>query len=214
MNKIWMSCFVLIALCFFRNGIKVAGFSSDGDSRLLNAMRHNSKFNSLMDNNYWFGSLKKNICYLQDIIHILTKLRNRLLKLTTDLIIGRKVASVSHLKILLNTVSKEEHGLIYSDICPDDRQNYSSLEKIMSPKVIECLEKYVVDSEGTIEYIRICQAIASSFYDDLLPIERLFRLLRSTFFLRAWRFSVSKPSNKMSQSINNISSNFITSNAY
>lgn len=191
----------------------MAGFSSDGDSRLLNAMRHNTRFDSWMENNEWFGDSTKNICYFQDIIHVLTKLRNRLLKLTTNVLIGKKVASVSHLKILLNSVSKADHGLIYSDICPDDRQNYSSLDKIMASKVRESLEKYVVDSEGTIEYIRICHDISSGFYDDALPpIDRLFRILRSTFFLRACRLSIIKKSESMTDI--NVSNNFITQNAY
>lgn len=160
----------------------MAGFSSDGDSRLLNSMKLNSKFNSHERRNHLFNNIDLTICFLQDIVHIGTKLRNRLLSFSV-LMIGNKIASVSHLKMLMNLVSKDVHGLVYSDICPDDRQNFRSLEKIMEPKVRATLKKIVIDSEGTIEYIRLCQEITSSLYDDdLNPLDRIFLIWRSTFF--------------------------------
>lgn len=171
-------------------------------------MKHNSKFNSLL-NNQWFDDIVSTICFLQDIVHIGTKLRNRLLKLVTVLMIGKKIASVAHLKILINKVPKDIHGIVYHDICPDDRQNYNSLKKVMQPIVREALVKNVPDSEATVEYIRICHEVTSSLYDDhLSPSERLSRIWRSTFFLRAWRLSVQR-TNAL-----NISDNFITQNTY
>lgn len=193
-----MSCTI------YRYGIEVVGFSADGDGRLLNSMRYNSKFDSCTTNQ-WFNDGDSTVCYLQDIVHIGTKLRNRLLKLTTILLIGNKIASVAHLKILINSVPKSIHGLVYTDICPDDRQNYGSLNKIMEPNVRTALADFVKDSEGTIEYIRICAEITSSLYsENLSPQERLFRIWRSTFFLRAWRINVQ----------NSLNQHFITQNAY
>lgn len=189
---------------FYRYGIEVAGFSSDGDGRLLNSMRYNSKFDSHVTNQ-WFDVNDSIICYFQDIVHIGTKLRNRLLKLTTTLLIGNKIASVAYLKILINSVPKSIHGLVYTDICPQDRQNYSSLVKIMQPNVRAALSDFVMDSEGIIEYIRICDEITSSLYDEnLSPLERVYRIWRSTFFLRAWRINAS----------NLLSEHFITKNTY
>lgn len=174
-------------------------------------MRHNTKFTSLMKNNEWFGTSDRNICYLQDIIHSVLKLRNRLLNPSAVLLIGEKIASVSHLKYLLNTVSKDAHGLVYSDICPDDRQNYESLRKAMQPKVREALAAFVIDSEATIEYIRICEEISSSLYEDNLPpLMRLFRIWRATFFLRAWRLFI----HLNSKDPDFKDSDFITQNAY
>lgn len=150
---------------------------------------------------------------MQDIVHIGTKLRNRLLKPSIVLLIGNKIASVSHLKILLNSKSKDAHGLVCSDICPDDRQNYNSLRKVMEPHVRGALAEFVTDSEGTIEYIRICHEITSSLYEpDLPPRVRILRLWRSTYFLRAWRQSI-QYTNLRSGEVN-ISDNFITQNAY
>lgn len=174
-------------------------------------MRFNSNFNSAIDENKWFSTIDSSICFLQDILHIGTKLRNRLLDLVIFLLIGNKVASVSHFKILINLVAKAVHGLVYSDIAPDDRQNYNSLEKVMKPHVREALAKYVLDSEGTIEYIRICHEITSSLYDDdLSPLERISRIWRSTFFLRAWRLYIKRAAKEGL----NLDDNFISGNAY
>lgn len=118
----------------YRYGIGVAGFSADGDWRLLNSMRYNSKYDSCMTNQ-WFESANSTICYLQDVVHIGTKFRNRLVKSQTVLLIGNKIASVAHLKILINSVPKSIHELVYSDIYPDDKMNYNSLNKIMKPNV-------------------------------------------------------------------------------
>lgn len=175
-------------------------------------MIFNSKFNSHSGpKNHTFENIDSTIGFLQDIVHIGTKLRNRLLSIPTILLIGNKIASVSHLKMLINVVPKDKHSLVYSDICPDDRQNYQSLQKIMEPKVRSALAQYILGSEGTIEYIRICQQITSSLYDDnLLPLDRLYLIWRSTFFLRACRLFITQAKD------NNIklSENFITSNAY
>lgn len=106
----------------------MAGFSGDGDARILASMRYNSNLNAAINENEWFGIIDPTICFLQDIVHIGTKLRNRFLDSVIFLSIGKKVASVAHLKMLINCVPKAVHGLVYSDICPDDRQNYGSLE--------------------------------------------------------------------------------------
>lgn len=105
-------------------------------------------------------------------------------------------------------VPKPVHGLVYSDICPDDRQNYNSLEKIMQSQIRKHLATFVMGSEGTIEYLRICHEITSSLYDDSLsPLERLSRIWRPLFFIRAWRLWIKRATT-------NLDSNFITRNAY
>lgn len=196
----------------FRHGIKVAGFSGDGDGRILKSMRFCSNLNSHIYENKWFDNpTDSSICFLQDVVHIGTKLRNRLLDSVIFLTIGNKIASVSHLKILIDTVPKAVHGLVYSDVCPEDRQNFNSLEKIMQPHVREALARSVFGSEGTIEYIRICQEVTSSLYDDSLsPLERLSRIWRSTFFVRAWRLDVKRATKNGL----NLDNNFLTRNAY
>lgn len=148
-------------------------------------MLYHTELNSNPDTT---SNLIEAICYLQDVVHILTKLRNRLLKPSIVLPLGCKLVSVAHLKMLINDIPKEKHGLTLKDICPDDRQNYRSLEKVMEARVSNALTKYVVGSEGTIAFINICINIRSSLYDDdLPPIERILRIWQATYFLRVWR---------------------------
>lgn len=185
-----------------RNDIDVAGFSADGDARLLKSMRHKTDDSATEMSD-------PTVCFLQDIVHIATKLRNRLLNSLICLAIGYKVVSVSHLKILLNFVQKDVHGLVYSDICPDDRQNFGSLNKVMDPRVRKALAENIVDSEATIEYIKMCSDITSSLYmDELSPLERIFLSWRATYFLRAWRIYITKTNGFT------LENNFLTANAY
>lgn len=195
---------------FFRFGIKVAGISGDGASYMMKAMVYNSGFNSSANLNHSFNDVYEIICFLQDIIHIATKLRNRLLSIIGYILFGNKIVSVSHLKMLIDLVAKSVHGLVYSDICPDDRQNFASLQKIMDPNVRAALAKHVIDSEGTIEYLRICQEITSSLCDDLPPLDRIYLIWRSAFFLRACRLFIKNSADKSVH----IDTNFITPNAH
>lgn len=189
-----------------RHGIKVAGISSDGDWRFLNTMLQHTDLNAISSDT---TSLTESICYLQDIVHIITKLRNRLLKASIVLPFGCKLVSVAHLKILINEVPKADHGLVYSDICPDDRQNFKSFEKVMEKRVTDALKTYVIGSEGTIMYIDICRKIRSSLYEDNLPpIVRISLLWEATFLLRIWQKWIN------SSDVHNLDDNFITQNAY
>lgn len=88
---------------------------------------------------------------------------------------GDEIVTIAHIGILVEQVPKEIHGLVYSDTSPDDRQNYASVEKLMEPRVLDALEKNVVDSNGTRMYLRLCKQITSSFLDGSLdPIERIY----------------------------------------
>lgn len=148
------------------------------------------------------------LAFIQDTVHIGTKLRNRLLKAGILLAMGSKIVSVTHIKMLLNSVSKEIHGLVMSDICPEDRQNFGSLKKIMSSRVLTALKEHVFGSEGTIKYLHICDQVTSSFLDDSLsPIERLYRIWNAVFFLRVWR-------KWLIRNGYNSEENYITQNAY
>ena len=101
-------------------GITIIGLSSDGDYRLLKAMRinsvlpkadafakaHNSVSDTEPDNHFsdimkcnWFHTdiTKVDECYIQDSVHIITKLRTRFLKPGIILPLGHYSATVEHL---------------------------------------------------------------------------------------------------------------------
>lgn len=149
------------------------------------------------------------IIYLQDITHVGTKLRNLLLRVSIFLPFGNSVISVSFLKFLISNVAKDIHGLSKSDILPEDRQNFKSLEKIMEDRVIEALRKYVPGSEATILYITICKYVTTSFLDPQMePIERIYRMWYVVYLLRIWRRYIESSKHY------NLSDNFLTTNCY
>lgn len=179
-----------------KHDIRLIGISSDGDHRLLASMIHQIEHQC----EYKF---------VQDTIHIGTKLRNRLLKSSIVLPLGNSQISFAHLKILIKNVPKSTHGLTICDIDPKDRQNYSSFEKITSERVRRTLDERVVGSESTVMYLQKCQQITSSFMQhDLLPLERVYRMFNAVFFLRIWSSWI-----KSSRAYT-LNENFITSNCY
>ncbi len=131
-----------------KKGIQVLTNTSDGDSKLLKAMKIESSIGTTIQNtnfNCEWLNCKMNInsplCF-EDFIHIRTKLRNIMLRSSAILPIGNGVVSKSFLKYLINTVSKYKHGLTDTDIEPQDRQNMKSTTKICDERTQHCLTKY------------------------------------------------------------------------
>lgn len=154
------------------------------------------------------SEMVENPVFVQDAIHIATKLHNRLLNSSKVLQIGNKIASLVHLNYWKN-VSKVKHGLVQSDVYPDDRQNFQSFQKTSDIRVMKALENNVVDSEATVRYLKICDYIITSFISkEPTPIDRVYRPWYAVFFLRCWRKWILR-SKKY-----NLGFNFISSNAY
>ncbi|XP_055308257.1 uncharacterized protein LOC129572338 [Sitodiplosis mosellana] len=178
-----------------RFGIKVRGFSSDGDPRLLAAMRNQM-------------CLDGGICFMQDATHGILKLRTCFLRSYAALPMGNKLASVAHLKLLIRNAPKEVHGLVLSDVSPIDRQNFKSFEKCMNIRTRRALQEYIPDSEATSFFLDLCLKVSTSLMDyDITPYERIEMLFHAIFFLRIWRKWII-------QSKYILRENFITSNAY
>lgn len=202
--------FILYSQCFLfvfllRRAIDVIGFSSDGDPRLLSSMGYFTLQNEL---NIGSSATTESFLCLQDTVHIGTKLRNRLLAPSIHLPLGSSIVTISHLKLLINRYPKEEHGLVLYDICPEDRQNFGSLQKIMQERVLGCLTKNIMGSAGTVRYLRVCAAITSSLIEESLkPEERIYKMCYSQFFVRAWKVW-------LLQNNFTIKENFITNNAF
>lgn len=188
---------IIFSIFIFKtsHGIRVHGISSDGDPRLLCAMRHQMQYRS------------DETCFMQDATHAGLKLRNRLLKSWETMAIGNKQVCGGHLKILIQDVPKIIHGLVYSDISPDDRQNFRSLQKCMDIRVRTALRDFVPDSEATVLFLKLCSEVVSSLMDhDVTPHERVENLFHVVYFLRAWK--------KWIASSQYTKNNFITDNAY
>lgn len=186
----------IIWILFCRHDIRLAGWSSDGDPKLLASMCHLTLYN-------------EDFHFIQDMTHIATKLRNRLLNEKVTLTMGSKTASIKHLKELIKNVNKSIHGLNPSDVSPFDRQNYKSFRKIIEDRVLEALNVNIKNCEGTVKYLQICCDITRSFLDtDLKPLDRIFLMYHSVYFLRIWKNWIK------SSRCHNLKANFISHNAH
>lgn len=112
-------------------GITVVGIASDGDTRLLRAMRLEMHMND-EPRSYFISTEEPAIFCFQDTVHIITKLRTRLLKTNMKpLVIGTYMAEVNHLEKIIETTSKSEHLLVKSDLNLADKMNFASAKKNM-----------------------------------------------------------------------------------
>lgn len=155
------------------------------------------------------SSLTNGIVVTQDIVHICTKSRNRLLKRDIVLPMGNQKVSIKHLRQLLEVESKSVHKLSFSDIFPIDRMNHGSFEKIVDDCVIKALRNKVPESEGTVQYLLTFRDISDSFSKlDMKPRQRIFLMYRSLYFIRIWRAYIKK------SRFYNVQDNFLSYNLY
>lgn len=157
---------------------------------------------------------EQSISFIQDIIHWAVKMRNRLLKYSILLPMGSHQVSIAHLKMLIRNVGKEIHGVVISDICPYDRQNFASFEKISDERVLSALENFIPDSEATIIYLRMVKMATKAFTNvELSPVERIRYVWEALYFIRAWKLWIQtfESDQKIQYSIE---ANFISSNAF
>ena len=140
-------------------GIRIVGFSTDGDPKYMKAMKLILGFFASMPNitlsdrsdavqvsppndwNWFYLRRRQLVLCLQDPTHVCTKLRNRLLSVTAALTVGDQRISLDFLSDMMNSISKLKHGLVKSDIYPRDKQNYASCGKISRDYVLAVLEE-------------------------------------------------------------------------
>jgi hypothetical protein len=138
--------------------IRVVGFSTDCDPRYLRAMQLSLGFFAQLSNGnlttmdkdvltieiprtwkfFFMRSTQRFLC-MQDGVHLVTKIRNRLLSEKATMLMGGEHISVKHLANLIENHSKIDHNLVNSDVFPHDRQNYGSCLKITSDDVLNLL---------------------------------------------------------------------------
>ncbi|XP_055308274.1 uncharacterized protein LOC129572356 [Sitodiplosis mosellana] len=173
-------------------GISVLTISSDSEPRYNAVMRDLSQL-GVASSIKWF-SCGKNILnpfYVQDIIHLITKLRNLILRtkwLNKKLPFGKFKIDMLHVYVLLYMYSKGEHQLTESVLNPADRQNFSSAERMCNERVTALLDFGVENSEATSLYLKMMRDIMSAYMDpNLTPLQRIRRLWYAVFVFRIWR---------------------------
>lgn len=194
-------------------GINVLTIASDSDPKYNLAMRILSQLGT--KNKYEWFSCNINLdgpFYIQDIVHIITKLRNFLLRFkwnTFELPIGRYFVQLQHLYDLMNTVGKDRHFLTPSTLNPTDRQNFGSAKRMCSPEVIHLLRDKIKNSDGTIQFLQIMRDMIDAFMNKCLtPQQRIRKSWHSLFLIRIWREFI------ISKSGCTLKNNFLTSNCY
>ncbi|GAB0086470.1 Peptidase S1, PA clan [Sergentomyia squamirostris] len=165
-------------------GICVAGYSTDGDPKFLSAMRH---LMGLPTNDMdWFCARKTTPVFMQDTIHIVGKMKNRLLYGKEDLILGDSTISSNHLLTMVKTQPKTLHGMTEHELTSKtDKMKFDVVQKMFQDKVISCLQE-VPNSRGTIFYIKLMKTVYETIYKDMSPSQRLKQLWYLVFFCREW----------------------------
>ncbi|KAJ8676886.1 hypothetical protein QAD02_012673 [Eretmocerus hayati] len=147
--------------------------------------------------------------YIEDTVHVLVRLKTRLLKVSILLPIGDYSISASHLKFLEKYFTKDQHLLTPSDFESRGKMKFKSAIKMCDPRVIKLLKK-VPGSEGTQAYLKLMNFVALSFLSsELNPLMRAYCIWYSAFFLRYWRQWLSSKNNKFT-----VESNFLSDNTY
>ena len=185
-----------------KRAVRVLSFGADGAGPFLKAMVAECQLfrsvsgggNSTQDWDFLLmPEFPKNAVFCQDIIHVLAKLRTKLITPSNTLILGERLkACRTHVELVCNTMPKDQHGLNNRCINHKDKQNYESINSLVSQSVMACLEKLdsekKMNTQGTIIYLCMIRDIRDAFLDkSISPLRRLFLMWKSVFFLRIWR---------------------------
>lgn len=193
-------------------GIEVLTIASDCDPKYSASMRDQSKLGTVSSElGEWFSCDENAITFfLQDYVHIGTKLRNFLLRTIrnqTRLPFGKYFINWNHLKILLEKFTKDRHQLTATVLNPIDRQNFSSVLKMCHRRVTELLKEHVKESEGTVFYLQMMNDVIEAFMNvELTPLQRIRKIWFPLFVIRIWRNHIQKNYS--------IKENFLTSYSY
>lgn len=130
-----------------KENITVLSISSDSDPKYNSAMKRNStlglKLNIFRDKR-WFscGKIVKPPFYVQDPIHIATKLRNLSLKtllLPLSLPFGTgNYIQIDHLKYLIKNFTKDQHLLTDSVLNSEDRKCEKCIQIVTKSTNLKC----------------------------------------------------------------------------
>ena len=169
-------------------GICILGFSSDGDTRLFKAMRIKSNIGIKLSEPYKFkdnlvrfhefhASFSTSQLVVQDTVHIGTKLRNRFITASIVLPMGNFIISNTHLKILMDKLSKDKHSLRETDLHPKDKMNFGSVLRLQHPKVRNLIALHVPHSDATQEYLKIIFYVINSYLSTTLTASQRLYLI-------------------------------------
>ncbi|CAF1075093.1 unnamed protein product [Rotaria sordida] len=199
---------VMIYQQLHSRNIRVLGFSTDGDPKI--------KIPSSWS--FWYYLKPTQIfMFMQDGVHLCTKIRNRLLSKNAKLKMGLYEVSINHLYELIKTTNKLDHNLSKSDLNIRDKQNFSSCQRISDDKVLHLLslnDQY----KGTYNYLLLLNLLIIAYTQSKISLStRIFYAWIVLFFIRLWRIwlHITKRTRKFSnkKKKQNEKNYFITPNA-
>lgn len=197
--------------------------SSDSEPKYNSAMRKCSGLglkSNIFGNVDWFNmfsyeeeSAGIHMHFIQDTVHIATKLRNLLLKTLKNpkqLPFGPNLhIQLKHLVTIMENFTKDQHRLTASVLNPIDRQNFKSVLRIIDDMVIRLLTLNVSKSEGTVKFLQMTRDIIDAFSDVYLtPLQKIQKIWGAVFVLRIWKQYVVSNKNL------NVGEHFLTSYCY
>lgn len=187
-----------------QRGIHLVSIGADGDSRELKGMHVSAQLLSSCqvptnpsfsidktsiphEWNQWFAMKKPTlVVFVQNTVHVVVKLKRRLLKPSIVLPFGTYVAGVHHLRIVQQTFCKDQHGLRKKDINYKDKQNYDTVVRMTSDSVNSLAS--IPDAKGTAVYLTVMKSVNDSFLNKTLEcLCRVEKAWYAVFILRCWR---------------------------
>ena len=95
------------------------------------------------------------------------KLKARFLKPSIILPLGDFLAGSHHLKMILNTFTKDQHGIRHKDLEHKDKQNFEAVSRITAQCVLDLLE-HIPDAKGTLYYLKSLQYFIDAYLNKML----------------------------------------------
>ena len=177
-------------------GITVLSNGADGAGPFLKAMINESKLFSRSEHLpvkwtfFLMPIINAQNLNAQDHVHLLAKLRSRLLKPSNLLVLGTETACRAHIQHVFDKFPKEKHNLTQRAIDNRDKQNYTSIPSLISKDVEHCLMDLnpKIRNLGTIVYLRLMRNIRDSVFNkSISPLKRIELVWTAVFFCRIWR---------------------------
>ncbi|CAF3784528.1 unnamed protein product [Rotaria sp. Silwood1] len=166
-------------------GVRLIGYSTDADSSPTTKHPLLLTVGIPKSWSWFFLPAQQLFLCMQDAVHICTKLRNRLLSTKAVLMMGDGLISIDYLFQLIQSRSKFYHNLVKSDICPTDKQNFKSCQKLCA--AIECLQE-INGSYATVVYLTIIRCIIIAFIDSsTTTAARIYHAWLAVYTCRLWR---------------------------
>ncbi|KAK3911485.1 Peptide chain release factor 1 [Frankliniella fusca] len=181
--------------CAEHYGIAIVCYSADGDPKILSGMRSISRpVGPAPDNppewkEFFDQDLDVEECYVQDTVHIGTNFRTGFCNRGKTYLMGKYCATVAHLKHIMNTTSKLQHGLTESVLNHTDKMNFDAVLRMTDERVLRLLRGPSMEQYSATEmFLTVVRDVLVSYLDEELSAEdRIFRIWRAVFFLRIWR---------------------------